>query len=389
MKRLIASILSVVTLTAALPLTSVFAANGYWNESEDGWRYLETDTQMVVNRFAHIDGHWYNFDENGIMQVGWYNLPESDVWYYFKSNGQAVINNWIKVDGKWYFFDEAGYMVTGWKMINETWYYFYDSGSLKTGWLKRDGNWYYLTGDGVMKYGWMFDGGKWYYFREDGSMAVDCTITDKGIEYTFDYNGVWWVSGTVDSEDGGQESVSPESPENSTDLDAEDSEPEPTVDAAEQLVNAMIQSVSASCKKRPVATEAIPEGYLQSTLCLDRELIAESYGLKARKGTNYYLVIEAKEGKMEDLLIQINIARRTLVSKKKGTATKVWSQGNYLALIVMDNSCTDRDTDLEIAAAAFDAKAKELLGISMESETSSDVSETDSSTVSKDTSNET
>ena len=366
-KRFFPVLVSAFLIAGSLWAPAVSAAGkGYWNERGNGWRYFEDETRMVVNRFAHIDGHWYNFDQDGLMQTGWYNLPSSDIWYYFDKNGMAVIGNWAKVDGKWYYFDDAGYMVTGWKKIDETWYYFYDSGALKTGWLQRDGKWYYLTGDGVMKRGWLFSGGKWYYLQIDGSMAVNCTISVDGVEYSFDYNGVWWVSGETSEEEVTE--ISPEKPENSTDLDAEESEPEPEVALCEQMVRAQAEAVAMSCKKRPVPMEAVPGGYLQSTLCLDRELIEESAGRKNGTGSVLYLVIKAKSGKMGDLLTQINIARRTLVSEKSGLASKVWSQGDYLSLMILDNSCRDRDKELEIAAAAFDAKAKELLGLPADAE---------------------
>ncbi len=366
LKRLVSALCCCALLAGSgvcpqLSIQAHAAVKGYWNETEDGWRYYE-DTRMVANRFAHIDGHWYNFDADGLMQTGWYNLPDSDVWYYFDKNGMAVIGNWAKVGDKWYYFDDAGYMVTGWKKIDETWYYFYDYGGLKTGWLQRDGKWYYLTGDGVMKRGWLYSGGKWYYLQMDGSMAVNCTVEVDGIEYSFDYNGVWWVSGETTEEE--ISAISPEKPENSTDFDAEDSDPEPEVPLSEQMVTAMTGAVADSCKKRPIPAETLPGGFLQSTLCLDRELIEESSGVKNASGSVLYLVLKAAPDKMADLLTQVNIARRTYVTGRKGLASKVWSRGDYLSLVILDDACRDRDDELEIAAAAFDETAEQLLGLS-------------------------
>ena len=102
-KRFFPVLVSAFLIAGSLWAPAVSAAGkGYWNESGNGWRYFEDETRMVVNRFAHIDGHWYNFDQDGLMQTGWYNLPSSDIWYYFDKNGMAVIGNWAKVDGKWY-----------------------------------------------------------------------------------------------------------------------------------------------------------------------------------------------------------------------------------------------------------------------------------------------
>ena len=358
-QKLLSAALAAI-LTASLFTTGVSAADGYWNETDAGWRYLENNGKPVVNRFANIDGHWYNFDKDGIMQTGWYNLPDSDIWYYFQKDGSAIVENWACVNGLWYYFDAAGYMVTGWQKIDETWYYFYDTGALKTGWLYRDGKWYYLTPDGVMKRGWLLDNGKWYYLLLDGSMATDCTLAIDGVEYSFDINGVWWVSGEATDEE--IEEITPDVPENSTDIDEEESDPEPTETFTQISCRIMAEAVAAACDKRPVPEIAITGGYLQSTLVLDRNLIDEASGLMNEDGSILYLVLKAKDGCLNDLLIQLNVARRMLVNNLDGTASKVWSQGGYIALMVLDDRCKQRDDELQVAASAFDAACQEMMG---------------------------
>ena len=74
-----------------------------------------------------------------------------------------------------------------------------------------------------------------------------------------------------------------------------------------------------------------------------------------------YLVLEAQPGKMNDLLIQLNVARRTLVLSLRGSQSKVWSSGDYLALIILDDACKDAEAETEVAAAAFDAAAQQVL----------------------------
>lgn len=371
----ILSAMMAVTIAAGMFATGVVsAAGGYWNETDEGWRYLESNGRPVVNRFANIDGHWYSFDQDGIMQTGWYNLPDSDIWYYFQKDGSAVIENWACVNGLWYYFDAAGYMVTGWQKIDETWYYFYDNGALKTGWLYRDGKWYYLTADGVMKRGWLLDNGKWYYLLLDGSMATDCTLAIGDVEYSFDINGVWWVSGEATEEE--IEEITPDVPENSTDIDEEESDPEPTESFSQLSCRLMAEAVAAACEKRPVPETAVTSGYLQSTLVLDRSLIDEFSGLMNEDGSMLYLVLKAKDGCLNDLLIQLNVARRMLVNELDGTASKVWSQGGYIALMVLDDRCKQRDDELQIAASAFDDACQKMMGTADDSNTTSET-ETD------------
>lgn len=355
--RRLAAALAVLALgMAAVPALPAAAEDGYWNDTDAGWRYITSTGKAVAGRLAFIDGKWYRFDSDGIMQTGWYQLPNSGIWYYFTSSGAAVINDWQKVGDKWYYFDEAGYMVTGWHEIDGTWYYFYENGALKTGWLMRSSKWYYLNDNGVMQTGWLLDDGKWYYLQIDGSMAVDCTLTIGGVEYSFDPNGVWWVSGEATEEE--IEAVTPDTPENASDMDELESEPEPAETVPEQLLAPMVEAVSAACRHRPAPTETVTGGYLQSTLVLDRDIIADFAGVM--DDGDLYLVLQPVEGRENDLISQLNIARRTLVSTEEGSVSKVWSAGGYVALVIMDDRCHDAAEELELAVQVFDDAAVTL-----------------------------
>lgn len=355
--RRLAAALAVLALgMAAVPALPAAAEDGYWNDTDAGWRYITSTGKAVAGRLAFIDGKWYRFDSDGIMQIGWYQLPNSGIWYYFTSSGAAVINDWQKVGDKWYYFDEAGYMVTGWHEVDGTWYYFYENGALKTGWLMRSSKWYYLNDNGVMQTGWLLDDGKWYYLQIDGSMAVDCTLTIGGVEYSFDPNGVWWVSGEATEEE--IEAVTPDTPENASDMDELESEPEPAETVPEQLLAPMVEAVSAVCRHRPAPTETVTGGYLQSTLVLDRDIIADFAGVM--DDGDLYLVLQPVEGRENDLISQLNIARRTLVSTEEGSVSKVWSAGGYVALVILDDRCHDAAEELELAVQAFDDAAVAL-----------------------------
>ena len=355
--RRLAAALAVLALgMAAVPALPAAAEDGYWNDTDAGWRYITSTGKAVAGRLAFIDGKWYRFDSDGIMQTGWYQLPNSGIWYYFTSSGAAVIDDWQKVGDKWYYFDEAGYMVTGWHEIDGTWYYFYDNGALKTGWLMRSSKWYYLNDNGVMQTGWLLDDGKWYYLQIDGSMAVDCTLTIGGVEYSFDPNGVWWVSGEATEEE--IEAVTPDTPENASDMDELESEPEPAETVPEQLLAPMVEAVSAACRHRPAPTETVTGGYLQSTLVLDRDIIADFAGVM--DDGDLYLVLQPVEGRENDLISQLNIARRTLVSTEEGSVSKVWSAGGYVALVILDDRCHDAAEELELAVQVFDDAAVTL-----------------------------
>ena len=76
--------------------------------------------------------------------------------------------------------------------------------------------------------------------------------------------------------------------------------------------------------------------------------------------SDLYLVLQAVPGREDDLITQLNIARRTLVNSQKGSVSKVWSAGGYVALVMFDDSCHDALQELEVAMAAFDETAASL-----------------------------
>lgn len=75
-----------------------------------------------------IDGAYYLFDSNGVMQTNqWYQKYDGASKYYLGNNGFAV-KGWKKIDGKWYYFDSNGRMVTGYYKIGTKLYHFNNDG---------------------------------------------------------------------------------------------------------------------------------------------------------------------------------------------------------------------------------------------------------------------
>ncbi len=138
-----------------------------WNATEDGWKYYE-DGKKVVGWKA-IDGEWYYFDRDGIMETGWVSVDGH--WYYLNTDG-SMETGWASVDGHWYYLNADGSMETGWASIGGKWYYLNADGSMETGWASIGGHWYYLNADGTMETGWASIGGHWYYLNADGTMET-------------------------------------------------------------------------------------------------------------------------------------------------------------------------------------------------------------------------
>ena len=101
----------------------------------------------------------------------WEKLSDGTYKYHF-AEGLEATDYWLEIDGTWYYFGHDNIM--------------------QTGWVKDDGNWYYMDLEtGALFTGWHEIGGKWYYFHEEGdgfkgTLMVDCVTPDG---HTVDVNG--------------------------------------------------------------------------------------------------------------------------------------------------------------------------------------------------------
>lgn len=200
---------------------------------EEGWYYFENNGKMVTNDEKKINGHYYVFDENGLMLDNWVEFTtasdsdaDSVYKYYRTSNGDRV-EGWLYLDdlsedeGKeteegWYYFKKglpytASYKTTsiadgyGVAKINSKIYCFDEEGKMVTGKVEQeDGTWFYFDeDDGAMKHGKVkitdsedLDDGT-YYFNDKGSLG------DKGASYTGVSKGYLYENGElVEAEDG-------------------------------------------------------------------------------------------------------------------------------------------------------------------------------------------
>jgi hypothetical protein len=124
-----------------------------------------------------IDGHWNNFD------------PDGYGWEFILGNGAKLTGTWANVKYTYegtseiltYHFDENGVMNSGWYLDTDgSWYYLSEShdgwfGHAVKGWYHddKDGRWYYMSPvNSKMLTGWQEVAGEWYYFTADNSEAT-------------------------------------------------------------------------------------------------------------------------------------------------------------------------------------------------------------------------
>ena len=175
-----------------------------------GWRTINDKTYYYINGKAvtgerQIDGHWYYFDANGIMQTGFVNLGYKIVyynyngwmlygehqlngyWYYFDTGSGAMQTGFVNLGHKIVYYNTEGQMQYGEHQINGYWYYFdTGSGAMQTGFVNLGHKIVYYNTEGQMQYGEHQINGYWYYF-DTGSGAMQTGFVNLGHKIVY-YN---------------------------------------------------------------------------------------------------------------------------------------------------------------------------------------------------------
>jgi len=137
------------------------------------WFYRDATGKNVTGALT-MDGHEYYFRANGAQVKGEFVTENGKISYYTVDNGYKVKDKFFEVNGKWYHADKDGNLATGRQTIDHLNYYFNADGSqVKSDFFTLDGGktWYYAKDNGEIVTGAYSVGGKNYYFKEDGSQV--------------------------------------------------------------------------------------------------------------------------------------------------------------------------------------------------------------------------
>ena len=137
------------------------------------WFYRDAAGKNVKGALT-LDGHEYYFRANGAQVKGEFVTENGKISYYTVDNGYKVKDKFFEVNGKWYHADKDGNLATGRQTIDHLNYYFNADGSqVKSDFFTLDGGktWYYAKDNGEIVTGAYSVGGKNYYFKEDGSQV--------------------------------------------------------------------------------------------------------------------------------------------------------------------------------------------------------------------------
>ena len=137
------------------------------------WCYRDATGKNVTGALT-MDGHEYYFRANGAQVKGEFVTENGKISYYTVDIGYKVKDKFFEVNGKWYHADKDGNLATGRQTIDHLNYYFNADGSqVKSDFFTLDGGktWYYAKDNGEIVTGAYSVGGKNYYFKEDGSQV--------------------------------------------------------------------------------------------------------------------------------------------------------------------------------------------------------------------------
>ena len=168
-----------------------------WIKSGDCYSYTDENGRPTTGRIT-IDGSYYCFDKDGVMQTGWAGRR------YYDEYGRGV-TSWQEIDGKTYYFDNKGLMQKGWVKYEGDVYYLADDGAMAKGWTVIFGRKYRFDDDGVMQTGLYKEGDKTYLLSSlSGELLTGEQVLD-GKHYLADDQGVvqtGWHGSKYYQEDG-------------------------------------------------------------------------------------------------------------------------------------------------------------------------------------------
>lgn len=154
------------------------------DENYEAKYYLDKDFSVVVG-WKEINGDWYYFNLEGIMQTEW---VLDNTWHYLDNSG-IMQTGWKKIDGYTYYFDQYGQMAVGKRLLATHWYFFDNKGRLEKNFYDYNGKTYYSDKSGIMVTNtWINKGSHKYYIKSDSSIAIG-KIFINGLMEKFDENG--------------------------------------------------------------------------------------------------------------------------------------------------------------------------------------------------------
>ena len=175
------------------PADGSLRTSGWVSLDCDSYGYLGSDGSVSLVRKQAQDGSWYLLDLDGVILKGWVRCGSAS-FYCDPNTGTLTIGQRL-IDNHWYDFDDSGVMQIGFVKLTEgtssKWVYYGDDGKMLYGEQLINGHWYYLNKTtGAVTYGWLYldSGQKWVWYGPEGGngqMRYGHQIVD-GVQRYFD-----------------------------------------------------------------------------------------------------------------------------------------------------------------------------------------------------------
>ena len=149
-----------------------------WQNINSNKYYFDKFSGAMTTGQRNIDGSWYLFDDQGVMQTGFQRIENQSKTVYYNKNGQMQYSQQA-IGNHWYLFDKySGAMQTGFKNLapygqNKVVYYD-EKGRMQHGLTKVNQKVYYLDNiSGEVRKGQQAIGNHWYLFdKNSGVMQI-------------------------------------------------------------------------------------------------------------------------------------------------------------------------------------------------------------------------
>ena len=145
---LTAGMLASTAVTPVMAATQGWTQNskGWWYQNADGtypankwsqingkWYYFDANGYMLANKWVKDSaGKWYYVGKSGAMLTNAWVPDKNGLWYWVTDNGSMFEGGWGHINGEWYFFQNDGVMQSGVVKVDGKTYYL---GAPSEGWM--------------------------------------------------------------------------------------------------------------------------------------------------------------------------------------------------------------------------------------------------------------
>ena len=168
------------------------------NGDGEGWFWFDSKGKKVTDTKKTINGKVYYFDDDGVMEYGWYENEDGDYYYLGDEDDGARKSGWLWLEKPDVDDDDIS-LCDDEDCTNceeEGWYWFAKDGKVyKNAKQKKiDGKYYYFNDHGQMLYNWIIASGDDANIKDNEDNA-DGTGKIEDMEYAFNVDKGWRVNG--------------------------------------------------------------------------------------------------------------------------------------------------------------------------------------------------